>query len=75
MVMATVAATAEAAIHEGQKLAAALQTQTSYASIQDHAPLQAGHEIRRAGGPKEEIQHSSASYGSMKRSASVSGSL
>lgn len=75
MLMATVAATAETAIHEGQKMAAILQPQAVYASATEHIELQPGHELRRAGGTKEEIHHSSASYGSMKRSPSVSGSL
>ncbi len=74
LLMAAVATTAEATIHEGHKLAAIL-SHPIYSSSSAHADQTVGHELRRSGGPKEEIGHSSASYGSMRRSASVAGTL
>ena len=71
MIIATVAAAGEAATHEGQRMLAALQLQSSYATaIQS---TQASDPELRRSGSKEEIHNASATYGAVKRSASVAG--
>jgi hypothetical protein len=83
MLVATVVGMADLAEREGQKAMAVLQNQPAYAYAADTssashgAQTQSGQQeepmLRRAG--KEEIHHASATYGSARRSPSVTGSL
>lgn len=76
MALATVLSITELADKQGHKAVAVLQPQLSYAVADDNQNrLHAQHseELRR--GAKEEIRHTSASYGVQMRDNYVSGGL
>jgi hypothetical protein len=72
MVVATLISMTELASREGHRVVGVLQP--SYAYVGQNVDFQGhGDEIARRG--KEEIRHTSASYGAVMRSHSVSGTL
>lgn len=73
MALATVFSMAELTDREGHQLAVALQPSYAYANqnLDSNEQGNQASEQRRSG--KEEIRHSSATYGTVMRSHSVSG--
>jgi hypothetical protein len=75
MALASVISLADMAEREGHKAVAVLQTQPAYVVADENTnPMQEQNiqELRRAG--KEEIRHTSASYGVQMRNHYISGS-
>jgi hypothetical protein len=73
MTMATMASMTELAHREGSHLTATLQPAYATNQITANDPGQNDDQFRRGG--REEIRHTSATYGSAMRSHSVTGSL
>jgi len=74
MMAATVAATSESTIHDANRLIALIQPQPAYATA-ENAELDPNPEMRRSGGNREEIHNATATYGAMRRTPGVSGSI